>query len=181
MKHSIKIAAVLILQCLSLPGQNKSLQKTKIEIYFLKNEPTQSGNDYFLPTAKDLADTAFIHDNEIIGYGIYPDSFHLTRQPIYVVFLNISGKQKLATIKNISLCCGKRFAMVLNDQPVYGAYLWNDISSFGCSWLTAFSFAGNISISKGLPEDYFDKTRDDPRNNKNLLNAFKISGRLIEH
>lgn len=183
---SIKLISVLVSLTFTtiVSGQNTAISKPKIEIYLISKltrpDSLQPKNNYFLPTANDLSDTAFIKDEEILSYKIYQDSAQHKIRKLYSFLLNSSGQKKINDLKNIPLCCGKKFAVVLNNKPVFGAYFWNLYSSFGCTWLTTVAFHNaELVLMKGLPENYFDETKQDPRDNKDLIDAFKSTGRLI--
>lgn len=178
---------------MNLFGQDTKVTKPKIEIYFLNNASkiyfaqlrdnyfNQPANNYFLPTAEQLSEIAFISDDEITGYKIYQDTSKQKRGELYSFILSKSAQEKINHLKNIPLCCGEKFAVVLNGKPIFGAYFWNLVSSFGCTWLTAFACSNEgLYLMKGLPENYFDETKQDPRNDKALIEAFKSTGRLKE-
>jgi len=170
---------------MNLFGQDTKVIKPKIEIYLLNNASNpnqyQPKNKYFLPTTEQLSENAFIRDDEICGYKIYQDTSKQKRGKLYSFILSKSAQQKINALKNIPLCCGKKFAVVLNGKPVFGAYFWNLISSFGCNWLTALAYCnGELELINRLPESNFDETKQDPRNDKALIEAFKSTGRLKE-
>lgn len=182
----VKIMSVLVtlMLTLNLSGQNIVTNNPKIEIYFLKESEklfsTQPRSNYFNPTSEELSDTAFIKNEEIEGYRVYEDSLYPKSGKLYSLIISTSGQQKINALKNIPLCCGKKFVVVLNNQPVFGAYFWNLVSSFGCTWLTTFAYCNDeLILLKGLPNNYFDKTKEDPRGNVDLIEAFRSTGRLI--
>ncbi|MES1224840.1 MAG: hypothetical protein ABUT20_55640 [Bacteroidota bacterium] len=169
----------------NISAQRKAKEIDKIEIYLLK-EPVQEngrhpGTLYFLPSKNDISNEAFIDDNEILGYFIYQDTLRGVPDSFYSIRLSQSAKEKINNLKNIPLCCGLKFAIVVNGTPVFGAYFWNFASSFGCDWINVPARAAEdqIFLMKGLPSSYFNNTKADPRGNKDLLDAFAVTKRLF--
>ena len=182
-RHLMTVVFLLLLS-LNLFGQDS---KPKIEIYLVDelpgHEAVENQSKYFLPTISDLKETAFIEDTEIEAYEIINDSSSKNNGGTdYYLLLSKSGQEKLHNLKEIPLCCGQRFAIVVNGQPIYGGYFWNAVSSFGCDWVTIIALAfDKLPIEGGLPHSYFTDKHSDPRGDLTLINAFKITGRLIEH
>jgi hypothetical protein len=165
-------------------GQNKST----IEIFLVdkvtySDTTNQKSGQYFKCSATDLPANVFIADNEIIGYEISKDTSQQYNQgQLYYLRLSKSGQDKLRELKAIPLCCGQRFVISVNRQPIYGGYFWNSFSSFGCAWLTITAIGSDrLPIERGLPYVNFTDKHGDPRNDKILIDAFKMTGRLIEN
>jgi hypothetical protein len=184
----LMIFAILFFHNISF-GQPDNRQPCKIEFYLLKkfkpgSDTTKKSMANFSVDMNDLADTAFIKDNEIIGYSFKTDtikyngkSMIATRQMFKVVASVTERINKL----NLPLCCGRQFALVVNGQIVYAGYLWNLVSSFGCDGITAFAYDNRIEILRKLPDYDFSIDSNDPRRNKILFNCLTLTNRLTKN
>jgi hypothetical protein len=159
--------------------------KPKIEIYLVeeKSAVMQTGGGYFDCNTAKLVTNPFITDNEITEYEIINDTVARdNRGKLYRLHLDTNAQSKVEKLnRNIPLCCGQRFVVTVDGTPIYGGYFWNVFSSFGCTWLAALTFPSKaLRIERGIPYDYFDKNRSDPRGDVKLMEAFKVTSRLTE-
>ena len=180
---------VLNTPCLA---QNTSRKPCKIEFYLLNrvipnDDSTKGYAKKFTATLNDLADTAFIKNEDIVNYSItsYKDSTKENgkNSPIresHKIKLRYPIEEKLQVL-GISLCCGRQFALVVNGQICYSGYFWNIISSYGWNWITAFGIGSTIDIWPAIPHDKNKLSNDDPRKNKLLFDCLKATNRLIEN
>ena len=167
-------------------GQTMDKENCKIEFYLLKFikpnlDTTNKLSAPFSVNKTDIEDKAFIKDNEIFGYFFLKDTVKFkdssiirTRQKFVVSTLVTTRINNL----NIPLCCGKQFALVVNDVVVYTGYFWNFFSSFACDGITAFADNGRIYILKDLPEKDYAKKFQDQRQNSNLFDCLLKTNRL---
>jgi hypothetical protein len=63
---------------------------------------------------------------------------------------------------------GLAVTLTIDKEPIYGFWLWNPVSSFGCDGTFAFVYPNskNLTIEFGLPKDYAKGT--DPRFNRKI-------------
>jgi hypothetical protein len=184
MSRLLAFAFLLIYNC-SL-GQTENKQDCKIKFYLLKTvkpnlDTTNKMRGEFSVGLSDLADTAFIEDNEIIGYTFKADTVKYNGKSIIdtrqMFKVSASVTERINKL-NIPLCCGRQFALVINGQIIYGGYFWNLVSSFGCNGITAFASDRRISIMRKLPDYYFGIDSNDPRRNQILFECLNRTDRL---
>jgi hypothetical protein len=153
-----------------------------IEIYLLNGTYTFrpdgfSPIGYFMPQHAYLADTPLVHDYEITGYEVPSDSM----QPYY---LNVTGaiSHRLDSLaKNAPQFDGLPIAVAVDGEPVFGAYIWNLSSRFGCDWIMAVPFPGRLIFYPGLPHYCFSPQHPDPRADRRLIDRLERTYRIIHH
>jgi hypothetical protein len=120
----------------------------------------------FNPDKTILHDTALIVETDI-------EYFDWNNQTIT---LKESGVQKLGKLK-IPLQ-GLAVALCIDKEPVYGFWLWNMVSSFGCDYICAFiqPSSNSLKLEAGLPNNWFKAI--DPRQNEKLKKFLKEKGIL---
>jgi hypothetical protein len=153
-----------------------------VEIYLLNGTYTFRPDrfapiGYFMPIRAYLADTPLVHDDEILAYEVPRDS----TQPYYFNLKEHTAKKLDSIAKKASLSGGLPIAVVVDGVPVYGAYLWNIASSFGCDWIFAIPFPGRLVLYPGVPHYCFTPGHPDPRNNSRLMDRFQKTYRIINH
>jgi hypothetical protein len=179
MKISSNILTTIIFTfiAIALFGQN---QNPKIEIYLINKLQNQDSNinisGYSTSTAVDLSDKAFMFDEEIEGYEIIGDTNTLSSKECrYYIYISKSGQEKICKLKNIPLCCGLPFVLTVDRIPIFKGNFWNPVSSFGSAGISITAISTNkIEIQGGIY-----RNEKDPRGDKLLLKAFKITERLI--
>ncbi len=159
-----------------------AIKNCKIEIYLVekgKNDSTKECRYCFWPTVKDLADSAFIKDNEIVGYEITNDQHYL--------LLSKSALQRLRMLNKSSSSSAsfttRSFAVVINGEPIYGGWFRNGYLDTPVDWIvipTPFDkdSTGKLSINKGYMFGKISDKYGDPRNNTLLMDCLKKSNRL---
>lgn len=158
----------------------------KIEIYLLsRTKPNVNSSEKrpgkFFLTSADLIKEPLVKNDEILSYHISKDTVtDINGSRIFEKHRMNITPDGLIRIKdlNIPLCCGKQFAVVVNDVVVYGGYFWNYFSSFGSNWITATAIDSFIQIEKKLPDYNSIKDSNDPRKNKSLFECLKATKRL---
>jgi len=160
------------------------ISQSNMEIYLLKNSFQENKHkpefNYFFPSKGELCDSPFILDSEILAYDIKEDT--IKNRKAYTFLLKESAAEKINNLKDIPLCCGLKFAVTVNSTPIFGAYFWNVYSSFGCNWIVSFARSeGKLKLMKALPSEFYDKEHEDPRGNNDLLEACRISNRLVNN
>jgi len=133
----------------------------------------------FVALQEDLADTAFIKDEDIENYFVIEDATMLdgqsavsVRHRIHLRSIVVDRVGKL----DVPICCGRQFALVVDGEIVYCGYFWNRSSSFGCRTISAVLNDSTIDIFRALPDNNV-KSEFDPRYNQKLIEALKKSGR----
>ena len=171
-------------------------QNCKIEFFLLKKEIVSidsvesvmvgdtlitirlPGN--FHATIDDLEETAFIADNEINSFYIHK---YISENKTVERHFFIVPKTVVERInkQEIPLCCGKQFALLIDDNIVYGGYFWNFYSSFSCNGIVAVAFNEGILIERKLPDYGYENEMEettDIRQNQNLFNCLKSTDRM---
>ena len=149
---------VLIIGFLFLNAIGFSQSGSKgIEVYRVNKSYPDSYNEEvrkldccycFEPSKSELFDQPLFDKNDI-------EKFEWETQKI---ILTNSGKEKLSKL-NIPLQ-GLAVALVLNNEPIYGFWLWTLESSFGCDYVYTYP-KEDFRIHYGLPKKYARGT--DPR------------------
>ena len=167
-------------------GQTETKQTYKLEIYLLKSvkpnlDTTIKLRDPFSANITDLADTAFIKDNEILGYTFKRDTIKFKDSILIynkqMIEVTEAVTDRINNLK-IPLCCGRQFALTVNDKIVYTGYFWNLVSSWGCDGITAFAHDTKIDILRKLPDYDFASDSEDPRRNSILFECLTKTNRL---
>ena len=182
-KTCLLVCCFLLLFVFKSIGQAPN-SSCKVEIYLLKHSgkpSSENASDYFLPSKKDISDTPLIHNNEILEYEItgHPTAHALSTELSDTVYSYrfVTGIDVLKRLQesnvNVSLQ-GLPFPVVVNGQPVYGAYFWTSLSSFSCSWMTSYITQKGFSIESAR----FSASKPDPRQNIWLINCLKRTNRL---
>jgi hypothetical protein len=153
-----------------------------VEIYLLNGTYTFRPDNfspigYFMPQRGYLADTPLVRDDEILSYEIPRDS----SQPYYMNLKAPAAKKLDSLSKKAPLFDGLPFAVVVDGTPIYGGYLWNLSSSFGCDWILGWSWPDRIGFYPGLPHYCFSPAHPDPRGDSMLMDRFRRTGRLVFH
>jgi hypothetical protein len=135
----------------------------------------------FCVTKFDLEDTAFINDNEILGYYFRNKTTKLNDSIIVDIKQSFEVSDKVTKRINdlkIPMGSGRQFALVVNDEIIYSGYFWNFYSSWGCNAITAFAYESKIDILRKLPDYDFAIDSNDPRRNSILFECLKKTNRL---
>ncbi|MGC4034928.1 MAG: hypothetical protein QM764_03130 [Chitinophagaceae bacterium] len=166
------ILATLFLSLLTISFTSKR-ELPKIEIYrlkdFFKNPSHYNGlPGEFRVTKEELADTPLIKNEEILSY----DTIR------YNITFSKSGVQKIKDLKPF-LPLGVQFAITVDKKPVITGYILNKFSSYGCASFALFNIGDSTQyILKGLPEGEYNNKIPESRNNRELIDAFKITKRV---
>lgn len=175
------IIALLLFKNISY-GQSDSRQSCKIEFYLLKTFKSDSSTTKgimanFSVNKNDLADTAFIKDDEITGYSFISDTIknNIKTRHMFKVVDSVAGRINRL---NLPLCCGRQFALIVNGEIIYAGYFWNIFSSFGCEGITAFAFNNRIDILRELPDYGSAIDVIDTRRNQILFDCLISTKRL---
>ena len=170
-------------------GQTENKRDCKIEFYLLKTlkpnlDTTKELRGEFLVINNDLVDTAFVKDFEIFSYSISKDTTKSSHsqninEERHKFRVNSKATQRINNL-NISLCCGRQFALVVNGQIAYAGYFWNLRSSFGSDWTTAFSYDSYIDILRKLPDYDFVIDSNDRRRNESLFKCLAETNRMTK-
>ena len=132
-----------------------------ISIYKIKSY-TNNLNDSIDINKVELENEPLLTEEDILNFNWETQRIELTD----------SAKTRIKRLE-IPLS-GLPVAMVLNDEIVYGFWLWNVFSSHGCDWVYTFPIL-NFEIKFGLPSN--SNYRYDPHFDKKLekyiLDKFK--------
>jgi len=172
---------ILVITTSTMSAQTKDTC-CHVEIYLLNGtytfRPDQfSPVGYFMPLRSYLADSPLVHDDEVLAYEVPRDS----TQPYYLNLREPAARRLDSLAKKAPPFDGLPFAIVVDGVPVFGAYLWNVSSSFGCDWIMAMPFPGRLVLYPGLPRYCFTAAHPDPRNNGRLMDRFQRTYRIINH
>ncbi|MBS1509281.1 MAG: hypothetical protein JST86_00455 [Bacteroidetes bacterium] len=175
----IFFAGLLIVVGIDAAAQQNATNTCKVEIYLLNKKIKAFDSALkiagsFYPKKEDLQDTPFIKDKEIISYTIEKRNKAKKRDHTYTIYLSHSISNKINSIRDISICCGLKFAIVINDSLIFGGYFWNPISSFTANAVTAYIHDDDIVLT-----DLFRSYNEDFRKNALLLDSMKKTGRLV--
>lgn len=180
------LTLILLLIFTNAFGQTENVQTCKVEIYLLKSvklnlDTALKLRGPFSANVTDLADTAFIKDNEILGYTFKKDTVKLKDSFFFdnrqMIEVTSAVTERINNLK-IPLCCGRQFALTVNGNIVYTGYFWNYVSSWGCYGITAFAQDTKIDILRKLPDYDFGIDSEDPRRNSILFECLKKTNRL---
>lgn len=177
---------ILLLIFTNSYGQTENSRSCKVEIYLLKSvkpnlNPAIKLRAPFSVNITDLADTAFIKDNEILGYSFkrdtakFKDSIFIDNRQMIEVTSAVTDR--INNLK-IPLCCGRQFALTVNSNIVYTGYFWNLVSSWACVGITAFAHDTRIDILRELPDHDFAIDFKDPKRNSILIECLTKTNRL---
>jgi hypothetical protein len=169
-----------------------------IEIYLVKkishidstvqtsNSPNFRCRYCFIPSVEDIADTAFIKDSEITGYGLRVDSRR--GDSAHYLFLSEAALSRLHKLTDkVGEFPGRcAFAMVVNGKPVYGGwFLSRFVSNFhGADWIYVFTpfdedKQGGLRIDLHPIRMRSHPFNLDPRSDTSLIDCLKRTGRYI--
>ncbi len=147
-------------------GQTSNKTNCKIEFYLLKsiepnlNTTSQRVSDRFSVEKKNLADTAFISNQEIMGYTFrsdtlrFMDSIFITNKLRLTV--NPNATNRIKNLNKYFLRC-TQFALVVNDSTVYPGYFWDVYFEWSCGGIKAVPYDTTIDIYGPFTEDNFCK------------------------
>jgi len=157
--------AIIICALTRTEGQGLEIYLVKHEFPDFTKEHSDSSCYYcFEPIKVDLFDTALIKQSDI-------EFFDWNNQSIK---LNDSGLKK---IKNQKIPLqGLAVAITIDKEPIYGFWLWNIVSSFGCDWVYTYPEIG-FNIEFGLPMGHSKEI--DPRYN-HIIEDYLIKKKLIK-
>jgi len=159
-------------------------QACKIEFYLLNKIIVGDSTDHlvsnFHVTIDDLEETAFIADNEINSFYVrrYISENKTVEKHFFIVPKAVVER---INKQEIPLCCGKQFALLVDDNIVYGGYFWNFYSSFACNGIVAVAFNEAILIQRKLPDYGYENEMEettDIRKNEILFNCLKSTNRI---
>ena len=172
---------ISVLAAYTLPAQTKDTC-CHVEIYLLNGTYTFrpdgfSPIGYFMPQRSYLADTPLVHDDEITGYEIPRDSM----QPYYLNVKPETAHRLDSIAHRAPEFDGLPIAVVVDGVPVFGAYIWNVSSKFGCDWIMAVPFPGRLIFYPGLPHYCFSTQHPDPRADARLMDRMHRTWRIINH
>jgi hypothetical protein len=179
--RSFFISAILLFLSFASIAQSKDTC-CKVEIYLLNGTYTFRPDNfspigYYMPLRSYLADTPLVHDDEIEGYEVPRD---LT-QPYYINLKIATAKRLDSIAKKAPPFDGLPIAIVVDGTPVFGAYIWNVNSQFGCDWIMAMPFPGRLVLYPGMPHYCFTPDHPDPRANELLMDRMQRTYRVVNH
>jgi len=166
----------------------------KIEIYLVNtiNADTTYGKRWhFEPKKEDLADTAFIKDDEITEYTIIGDTIHeiQLRDDIAKRLHELGRTPPLfrSYSRYPYWFIYRAFAVVVDGEPIYGGWFANRYLSGNLfiDWIrifTAYSdknWNGRLEIDLGWQQDKTLKQYGDIRKSTILLDCLQQTNRLI--
>ena len=185
----------------SVWAQSSNKSNCKVEIYLINDSwhvkrkvPTGYAvtpeNYFFIPKRENFKGDVFIKDEEILGYRIEVDSVfdNSKKPPVFfgldtICFLKIrqSAKEKISGLEMTLVPI--RYAVVLNDKPIIGAYFWNPRYHDGCNWvltplLDLKNLPDELQLRDGKPFSIFNRTKKDPRLYQPLLDCLRKTNRL---
>ena len=131
---------------------------------------------------EDLEIMPFIKDTEILAFNA---------EMSVITFDSIVRKRLRELHPEISQ--GKQFAITVDKEPVLTGYFWNLLSSQTCHWYSIYNVDINdLNINGDLTQSYWighfndghylikEQKSKRPPYPKELIEAFRASGRLIE-
>ena len=158
-------------------------QTCKVEFYLLKRviESVDSSGKLsnFTITKDDLEDTAIITNEEIISFSTRKDTLIFIRPEIWITYEDYITHPFVKKIREefvfnvsktvvdrineleIPLCCGKQFALLVDNNIIYGGYFWSLLSSFGCNGIVAFAYNEEVTIQRKLLEFSYEDDIDE--------------------
>ena len=146
-------------------------QSPKVEIYFLKSRLAPVENKawpnyvvrHFVATKNDLADSAFIHDSEILAYDTTQKIIHITGNAA----LKISELEP-------PIPDGIQFVLTVDKEPVLAGYFINRSTSEPVvSYMIMNRKDTLCHIDRLLPG-----VEIDDRKSNTLVDAFRFTNRL---
>ena len=158
-------AVVLVISVIIYP---KNLSGQGFEIYLVKTgspDLTSKKDCYycFNPTVHDLFDNPLLVESDLYHFDWQNQQIKLTDE----------GLEKIKRLK-IPLH-GLAASMVVDGQPIYGFWLWNSSSSFGCDRVFTYPMQ-DFKLKFGLPDGH--SKGEDPRYNSSLQQCLTKSGLL---
>jgi len=172
-----------------------------VSMAYFQSVDTISVVSNFLVTRDNLEDTPIVTNDEIISFSIRKDTlifiqpdvwFHNEESGMYHPNVKKVREQFVFNVSKavvdrineleIPLCCGRQFALLVNDNIVYGGYFWNLRSSFGCNGIVSFAYNEEITVEKKLLQfsyrDDIDEVTDLKLKNPILFECLKSTGRM---
>jgi hypothetical protein len=149
----------LLLSLSTAFGQTSNKSNCKIEFYLLKsNKPnldiaSQIKSDSFAVDKCNLADTAFITDQEIDSYSFKSDTSKFVGK-VFISNRVIFQVSKIVTnrIRNLGAC--KQFALVVNDEIIYSGHFWDTNYEFICGPMKAIANDTTVDVYLGKNINY---------------------------
>lgn len=135
-----------------------------LEIYLVKHDYPDFTKEHldtscyycFKPNKIDLFDSALIKQSDIEYFD----------WEVQTIKLNANGIKKLIALK-VPLK-GMAAAISIDNEPIYGFWFWNIVSSFGCDWVCTYPVNLGFKLQFGLPtgntkgiDPRFDKRIED--------------------
>jgi len=176
MKTLLLIFSILAYQL----GFGQSAATCKIEVYLLKKYVKCWDSTYrtcrnFTAPREDWQDTAFIKNEEIVGYTFekfrtkIPRYKKVTRR-IHTIETSVSLTERVQKL-NLDMI-GKQFVLVVNGEVIYGGYLMNPMSSISFMTIRAVADGNYMELA------YNSTVDKDPRENELLFNCLKQTNRF---
>lgn len=166
-------------------GQIFKRPASNVEFYLFKNSvPDTVSLDKIMErpplSMKDLADTPYIKDSEIIGFFIDTDTI-LSEGKILIRskhrFKLSPNRTSLINRKEIPFRYGK-FALVAGGKVIYTGYFWNYYSSLGNDSITAFESHIEIVVYRKFPDYGVAADTYDARNSQALFDCLSSTNRF---
>jgi hypothetical protein len=179
----MKIYTVILLSLLSIAAAGQKRDTCcHVEIYLLNGTYTFRPDNfspigYFMPERSYLAATPLVCDSEITGYEVPRDSM----QPYYINLKEETAHRLDSIAHKAPPFDGLPIAVVVDGEPVFGAYIWNVASQFGCDWIMAMPFPGRLVLYPGIPHYCFNAAHPDPRGGTRIIDRMRRTYRVINH
>jgi len=179
----MKKRKTIIISLLLIISSSGFSQSCMIEFYLLKKDirdfdSTREMAKGFDVKIDDLCDSPFITNSEVLSFYVRKDKMKKSKVRETHIFTVPDSVTRRINDLQIPLCCGKQFALVVDNVIVYTGYFWNRISSFGCHWINAYAYEKEILIYKRLPDYGDSKDTPDPRKSPVLFNCLLTTGRM---
>lgn len=168
--HFMKYLSCLLLLLICI-GFKKEEPKPKIEIYLLN----KIVKDVNIPSKKDLMPEPFINDDQIIGLNVERNK---------LVLDSVAAKKIINLIQNVT--SGVQFVMTIDEEIVFGGHFWTNLSSYYPSFLVVFPpidaelYDNYVWSDKVVFDIFYINKNQQNIYSKELIEAFRASGRLIE-
>jgi hypothetical protein len=177
MKHtSMRNIALFLMLSLFLSTSCKekptpTASNRQVEIYMLKSFVKRMNSDAILPTTEIINDTALIKYDDILSYD----------PKTYTFKVSAKAAKWLSDIKHNPVD-GNAFAITIDKKIVYSGYFVTGLSSSVCDWTVInplnASGTNELTVQLGYPSRMPYMVIPDNRNNKELMETFRIDKRL---
>jgi hypothetical protein len=162
----VLLAFILFLPISHISGQGLEIYLVNHDYPDFKKEYTDEHCYYcFEPQKCNLYDTSLIKQSDIINFNWEKQSITLSDEGLH-------------KIKNLTIPLqGLAAAFTIDGEPIYGFWLWNILSSFGCDRVFALIYpdtSETLKIGFGLSKKFAEG--DDPRFDERLKQYLTTQG-----